>query len=572
MDGYIFNVVNGNLTNNCIQCAANCYTCENLTSCQSCKSGYYLTRENGNGRCSKCPANCASCRSSQNCEYCEDGYQLVDSSKCVKCADNCDECQNATFCRYCNRGYGIIYDKGVSTGKCGPCSSNCFECSISGECDLCEEDYCLDTLPNSPNYNKCVPCNSDVQCLVENCLVCITGFSDQCAQCNPPFALDISNKCVKPVDPFEPTPTPQPKKIKPAYDKIQDDGNLPQNFDDEEISENSQQLRLTLNYEENVDENNKIITAVTITNTKNRNVAIEIPDGYDEITLKVDSNTNNKEFDIITTKSSIKINLDPSTRASIVEGHDNIRIESTSPTSTVNLNQVEPISALTITPLSPIEINQLEFKEQEGELIINSDNNKDVQINSIKIQQGISGLIQNATIKGKVVIGISSSLEINENVNLESSTLDCSYSDSTSQLLDGAHIKGKLRSVPSSIVINKRNVGATLEQETILIADSYDDNFNCDAWGGKIDKKHFNYECKYVNSRKNLLAIKKDDDDSKGSKLGAGAIAGIVIAAVVVVGAIVFVLVYFLVIKKRKEAQSSVNEAAPEGDKDANEV
>ena len=55
--------------------------------------------------------------------------------------------------------------------------------------------------------------------------------------------------------------------------------------------------------------------------------------------------------------------------------------------------------------LWPIE---LEFYKENGKLIIDSEDYDKVQVDSIKIQQGHTGLITNAKINGKITIGVTS--------------------------------------------------------------------------------------------------------------------------------------------------------------------
>lgn len=73
---------------------------------------------------------------------------------------------------------------------------------------------------------------------------------------------------------------------------------------------------------------------------------------------------------------------------------------------------------------------------------------------SIKVQQLKTGTIQNATIKENIIMGLSSSLEINKYVKLDDSTLNLSYNEEYSQLTENAaQIKGTINSTPKNILM-----------------------------------------------------------------------------------------------------------------------
>ena len=229
-------------------------------------------------------------------------------------------------------------------------------------------------------------------------------------------------------------------------------------------------------------------------------------------------------------------------------------------------------------PEIPIEINEVSFYS-ENSLIVNSNNNENVKIDTVKVQQKAVGTIQNATIVGKVVFGLLSSLEINENVNLASSTIELSYNEKISQGEDDkAPINGVIKSTPNKITIADRKQSQLLEEQTYIIAES-NEKFNCDEWKEKVDKHRIlnDFYCspelgETVNQKTvyRLYGKNKKDDSKGGKPLSAGVIAAIVIVVVVVVGAVIFVLVYFLVIKK-KSKNDSTSEEGNDGN-EANEV
>lgn len=47
-----------------------------------------------------------------------------------------------------------------------------------------------------------MPCNNQIECLVDDCLTCQEGTSDKCSVCNSTTVLDSNFKCIKKVDPI----------------------------------------------------------------------------------------------------------------------------------------------------------------------------------------------------------------------------------------------------------------------------------------------------------------------------------------------------------------------------------
>ncbi|KAK8845218.1 hypothetical protein M9Y10_021402 [Tritrichomonas musculus] len=567
LDGFYSESVGGVITK-CSPCLSNCERCDNSSTCRRSNNGYYVK----DAKCSPCPENCESCSSDTYCEYCNKGYKLS-NGKCIKNTNHCEDVQSGE-CVRCSKGYGPIFENDKKTDKCGPCPANCFDCGENKDyCIYCKDNYCYDENPTSSTYRQCIACNNNddnVECLVEGCIACKPGKSDQCEQCNSTLELDQNFKCVKSISTLA-SPTPKPFEGSISYDAVDDNGKITYDFDEQNKDGDANQP-IVLRLDRDKNDGYNIISNFTIQNEKNRKIAIEVK-GYNELTLAVDPNTENKEFDIIIAdQTSITINLESDTFASIKNGQGKIELQSTDDKD-VNLNQVQPSSSLTITPNSQVVIKEVEFSGKNGEIVINSDNNQKVKVTNLKVQQGGKGTIKNASIIGTVVLALSSSLDINENVDLTSSTVDFGYSDSYSQLQkDGGQIQGKIASVPKRLIINYRQIDKWLSDERLLLADSITE-FDCDGWGDIIEYNgpYNNHQCIPESDRYRLYAINKEDGGKGGNRLSPGVIAAIVIVIVVVVGAVIFVLVYFLVIKKRK-TQSSGNEDEENDDKDANEV
>lgn len=72
-----------------------------------------------------------------------------------------------------------------------------------------------------------------------------------------------------------------------------------------------------------------------------------------------------------------------------------------------------------------------------------------------------------------------SSLEVNQNVNIEKSTLDLSYNNN--YLPKKALINGIINIYPKKIILNDKKENVYLENERLLIAES-SQSFNCEKW------------------------------------------------------------------------------------------
>lgn len=612
-DGFGHAFENGKRTKVCKKCTEHCSRCfTNADKCIQCDEGFGLIlNQDGtsSGKCGSCPANCKRCTyNNKICTECEPEYGIVQKEtgdkkvgECDKCPENCAFCNyDSSFCLICHQDKSIKYGfyinaDGTYTGLCKECPSNCQFCYSSDLCNACKDGYCLG------NFHQCIPCGNEditntdfessyegeisdsvdtsdeieisnsadssyenensnsadaIPCLVDGCILCMDGFDDKCAKCNSSLVLNSKNQCEKILVDVTVPPKPKPTFITPNYDSIKN-GSIECNFDEANLGD-AEQIVLQLDPEENPDEK---ITSITIVNTQNKNVAIEIFEGFNEITINVDEDTTNKTFDIIShSESPMTINLDPSTRASIKEAKGGISIGSTEKGKPVTINQIQPESDLTITPKSQIIIEEVEFY-QNSEFIVKSKDNEKVQINSIKVQQLKTGVIHNATIKGTISLGLSSSLEINENVKIDDSTLEVSYNDEYNN--NSAQVIGTLNSVPNKLKIVARDSNQILSEAKFLIAESKE-KFECEAWGRKIEyiDPFDNFECTSSIPYRLYATNKGGNNDNKG-KLSAGAIAGIVIAAIVFVGLIIFLLVYFLVIKKRNKMLSDGENSVP---------
>lgn len=204
--------------------------------------------------------------------------------------------------------------------------------------------------------------------------------------------------------------------------------------------------------------------------------------------------------------------------------------------------------------------------------------NKKVEVEKVKVQQNSVGTINNATINS-IIFGYSSSLNIAGFVELVQSSIDLTYNNIPQGKNTRAPLTGHLTKSPSEIIINAREDKYLEDDESFLIAESSDPQFECEEWKKTFLKGPFNSKFKdayciynYQNSngeRVNRMfaatelksnGCKNNDKD----KLPFGAIIGIVIGCVVIV-ALIIVLVVFAVVKKEMRAENSEDEDEESG-------
>ena len=165
-DSYLYN-------NSCIQCykkSINCVACEvyqNSFSCLGCRVGYYLS--SNNQTCLECSANCRTCNGLNNCAECEVSYYLNANLSCDPCTiGNCLQCSSANTCTRCAVGTYLSSNLNV----CEPCLEGCAICTSQEQCQTCQDNY-------FPYFERCYPCNPECnQCLnsPSTCMACNTGF------------------------------------------------------------------------------------------------------------------------------------------------------------------------------------------------------------------------------------------------------------------------------------------------------------------------------------------------------------------------------------------------------------
>ena len=101
----------------CFACPADCKTCSDDATCESCFDGYYHDMD----RCVPCFKNCKQCNyngyiqcesgyelNNGKCSTCKDGYSLTAEGQCVKTTmpEHC-KTYDGTKCTECETGYGL---------------------------------------------------------------------------------------------------------------------------------------------------------------------------------------------------------------------------------------------------------------------------------------------------------------------------------------------------------------------------------------------------------------------------------------------------------------------------------
>lgn len=386
--------------------------------------------------------------------------------------------------------------------------------------------------------------------------MCAPNKPTECIICEKGFELNSNNQCIKQIDVIDRNETL-------VFDSIEceseNNGECILNL--QKGDENNPNKKLEVN---NQISNIKIVNA----DTKN-NVALIVSNrDIKEFSVSFDENAKNKNIDIYpTANSDLTIKLDKKAVASIKDATGTLTIKNKDETNDkLTLNKVWPSSKyFTIVPDVPIIIDEVEFIRPDQGLIISAEDNQKVEVSNVKIQQKAEGIIENATITGNIIIGLMSSLEVNQNVNKEKSTLDLSYNNN--YLPKKALINGIINSYPKKIILNDKKENVYLEDERLLIAES-SQSFDCEKWKvveNKATSSKFNdYVCvdneELSNGEKVFRFYAQEKNNDKKNKLSPGIIAAIVIACVVVVGVIIFILIFFLVIKKRNSQNSSNQE------------
>ena len=222
----------------CVKCIDNCYSCSNLSTCDICNSGFFISNDNkctnkcesgyyanlDTKRCTECAVEyCSECDNSK-CLKCEDDYILLNDSlhcvahcpegfykkissdkslTCEKCKPGCNLCTNENNCFKCKDMSLVLYNnncladcpskmsKLVSnqniSSTCVPCSdNNCFSCKLNQPeiCNICDDEYyllegaCVEHCPSKHFANiktkSCDKCNNKCKSCTQNINNCLS--------------------------------------------------------------------------------------------------------------------------------------------------------------------------------------------------------------------------------------------------------------------------------------------------------------------------------------------------------------------------------------------------------------
>ncbi|CAK81772.1 unnamed protein product (macronuclear) [Paramecium tetraurelia] len=121
-------------------CLAECATCSNEYTCQTCITNYALNPNTY--KCEpQCPDTCLVCSSPTICSSCKEGYSIRSNNQCEKniCKESCSLCNTFQHCLQCPKNfYQSQQDMTECIGTCGP---NCLVCTAPPVCKQCDDSY-----------------------------------------------------------------------------------------------------------------------------------------------------------------------------------------------------------------------------------------------------------------------------------------------------------------------------------------------------------------------------------------------------------------------------------------------
>lgn len=202
--------------NSCSECDKRCYTCDDASTCNSCKEYSYLSSTmcvcndyfgfDANKNCMDCvDANCDMCWDDNTlCNICHVGF-YENFGACSMCDLNCLDCDNSSACTACKE-----FAVGPTSGGTCPCQDgygkdltyyNCYQCTDTN-CVLCSSDYQVCTLCKDGYYlldGACYQCEYTCEtCLTyESCSTCklYSSLQTNYCECDMTYGRDLDNSC-----------------------------------------------------------------------------------------------------------------------------------------------------------------------------------------------------------------------------------------------------------------------------------------------------------------------------------------------------------------------------------------
>ncbi|KAL4507644.1 hypothetical protein ABPG73_012332 [Tetrahymena malaccensis] len=188
---------------NCSECLSGYYLTPNQYFCVTCiEDGFYKDKR----YCKKCHEGCKKCSGpDQNqCKECREGFYL-DLNLCLKCSENSTKCQTCKQGYFLTKNNECIACDGIGQQKMG---TNCIQCNQSClTCDETDNNKCKSCRSGlNLTLNKlCIDCNKDgyfisdqnicLQC-DSRCKQCDGQLSSNCISCKQGKYLNENNECV----------------------------------------------------------------------------------------------------------------------------------------------------------------------------------------------------------------------------------------------------------------------------------------------------------------------------------------------------------------------------------------
>jgi proprotein convertase subtilisin/kexin type 5 len=170
------------------QCPAGCYSCDSLTACTHCSTGYFMLisqlcasscpaqfyADSLTSQCEVCPYDCETCESAGVCLTCAGGSTLTSAGRCSPqagsfwgasgrrrlltagavysiqtCPGSCVHCLSTTTCLSCASSFFMRSDlfcysscparyfQDATNRMCVACPYDCYTCSSTGQCLTC---------------------------------------------------------------------------------------------------------------------------------------------------------------------------------------------------------------------------------------------------------------------------------------------------------------------------------------------------------------------------------------------------------------------------------------------------
>ncbi|WAR16838.1 PTPRS-like protein [Mya arenaria] len=177
------------------RCGSQCKTCQHLTGCTECNTGYYLK----DGACIKCQNTGCTCTISSQCNGCVQGHYL-NPELCSECPNYCTSCISSTQCTSCLDGrFGnkcqYLCKENCVHGICLSAKASC-QCNIKCIENKCDSSTgrclqgCINGYWNQTCDRKCEP----------ECLSC-NQADGSCSKCKsstrygPGCRQECSNTC-----------------------------------------------------------------------------------------------------------------------------------------------------------------------------------------------------------------------------------------------------------------------------------------------------------------------------------------------------------------------------------------